>query len=68
MAQNATGKLAGKDHCVCEVLLPDSSFPAKRVGALEDETIRLSNRVEDEMQKVILLRLILKHCLKTNDV
>ncbi|XP_073454014.1 olfactomedin [Aquarana catesbeiana] len=52
VAQNATGILAGKDHCVCEVLLPDSSFPAKRVGALEDETIRLSNRVEDEMQKL----------------
>ncbi|XP_018427987.1 PREDICTED: olfactomedin [Nanorana parkeri] len=52
VAQNATGRLAGKDHCVCEVLLPDSSFPAKRVGALEDETVRLSNRVEDEMQKL----------------
>ncbi|XP_072286054.1 olfactomedin [Pyxicephalus adspersus] len=52
VAQNATGILVGKDHCVCEVLLPDSSFPAKRVGALEDETVRLSNRVEDEMQKL----------------
>ncbi|XP_063794660.1 olfactomedin-like [Pseudophryne corroboree] len=52
VVQNATGKLNGKDRCVCEVLLPDSSFPAKRVGALEDETLRLTNRVEDEMQKL----------------
>ncbi|MEE6491262.1 hypothetical protein FKM82_016153 [Ascaphus truei] len=50
--QNATGALSGKDHCVCEVLLPDSSFPAKRVGSLEHETLLLSNRVEDEMQKI----------------
>ncbi|KAM9323948.1 uncharacterized protein PAF06_020195 [Gastrophryne carolinensis] len=52
VARNATGVLSGKDHCVCEVLLPDSSFPAKRVGALEDETLRLSNKVEDEMNKL----------------
>ncbi|XP_068105554.1 olfactomedin-like [Hyperolius riggenbachi] len=50
--QNATGTLMGKDRCVCEVLLPDSSFPAKRVGVLEDETLRLNNRVEDEMQMI----------------
>ncbi|KAM4697095.1 olfactomedin-like [Rhinophrynus dorsalis] len=52
VTQNASGKLNGKDHCVCEILLPDSTFPAKRVGALEDETFRLSNRVEDEMHMI----------------
>ncbi|XP_075042084.1 olfactomedin-like [Mixophyes fleayi] len=52
VVQNATGMLSGKDHCVCEVVLPDSSFPAKRVGALEDETLHLNNRVEDEMQMI----------------
>ncbi|XP_056394312.1 olfactomedin-like [Hyla sarda] len=52
VTRNFTGKINGENHCVCEVLLPDSSFPAKRVGALEDETLRLTNRVEDEMQKI----------------
>ncbi|KAM8954133.1 olfactomedin-like [Pelodytes ibericus] len=52
VTRNATGTLNGKDRCVCEVLLPDSSFPASRVGILEDQTVRLSNRVEDEMQKI----------------
>ncbi|XP_071979951.1 olfactomedin-like isoform X2 [Engystomops pustulosus] len=47
-----TGKMNEVNHCVCDVLLPDSSFPAQRVGALEDETVRLTNRVEDEMQKI----------------
>ncbi|KAM4019839.1 olfactomedin-like [Anomaloglossus baeobatrachus] len=32
--------------------MPDSSFPAKRVSVLEDETLRLTNRVEDEMQMI----------------
>ncbi|KAM3911995.1 olfactomedin-like [Leptodactylus fuscus] len=52
VSQNFTGKVSGGDHCVCQILLPDSSFPAKRVGALEEETQRLTNRVEDEMQKI----------------
>ncbi|XP_069800119.1 olfactomedin-like [Dendropsophus ebraccatus] len=52
VTKNFTGKLGGDNHCVCEVLLPDSSFPAKRVGALEDATQHLTNRVEDEMQKI----------------
>ncbi|CAH2314257.1 olfactomedin-4-like [Pelobates cultripes] len=52
VTQNASGTLMGKDRCVCEVQLPDSSFPAKKVGFLEDETIRLSNRVEHEMQMI----------------
>ncbi|XP_044162162.1 olfactomedin-like [Bufo gargarizans] len=52
VARNFTGKVNGGDHCVCEVLLPDSSFPAMRVGNLEDETQQLINRVEDEMQKL----------------
>uniref|UniRef100_A0A8C5WH46 Olfactomedin-like domain-containing protein n=1 Tax=Leptobrachium leishanense TaxID=445787 RepID=A0A8C5WH46_9ANUR len=52
VTQNATGTLVGRDRCVCEMLLPDSSFPAKKVGLLEDETVRLSNRVEHEMQTI----------------
>ncbi|XP_053545454.1 olfactomedin-like [Bombina bombina] len=52
ITQNANGTLNGKDRCVCEILLPDSTFPAKRVAALEEETMKMSNRVEDEMQKI----------------
>ncbi|XP_077148605.1 olfactomedin-like isoform X1 [Ranitomeya variabilis] len=52
VTQNFTGKVNGGDRCVCEVNLPDNTFPAKRVAALEDETMRLTNRVEDEMQKI----------------
>ncbi|XP_053330158.1 olfactomedin-like [Spea bombifrons] len=52
IAQNATGTLNGKDRCVCEILLPDSSFPAKRVGILEHETVLLNNRVEDGMHRI----------------
>ncbi|XP_002939431.1 olfactomedin [Xenopus tropicalis] len=52
VTKNASGILTGKDHCVCEIVLPDSTFPAQRVASLEDETQRLGNRVEDEMQKL----------------
>ncbi|KAM4641400.1 olfactomedin-like [Discoglossus pictus] len=52
VVQNATGKRNGDDHCVCEILLPDSSFPAKRVAILEENTTLMNNRVEHELQKL----------------
>ncbi|OCT68045.1 hypothetical protein XELAEV_18039341mg [Xenopus laevis] len=52
VTKNASGIITGKDHCVCEIVLPDSTFPAQRVTALEDETQRLGNRVEEEMEKI----------------
>ncbi|KAG9468364.1 hypothetical protein GDO78_022875 [Eleutherodactylus coqui] len=62
--RNFTGRVSEGDHCVCEVLLPDSSFPAKRVGALEDETQHLINRVEDEMQKIQEQNIRLDYCIE----
>ncbi|XP_038646371.1 olfactomedin-4-like [Scyliorhinus canicula] len=56
---NVTGDINGDGQCVCQVFLPDTTFPADKVGNLQQSYQNLSQQVETEISKLELYESVL---------
>uniref|UniRef100_A0A8C0JGM4 Olfactomedin-like domain-containing protein n=1 Tax=Chelonoidis abingdonii TaxID=106734 RepID=A0A8C0JGM4_CHEAB len=50
--QNLSSVMDASGHCVCTVILPDDTFPLRRIELLESSAHNLTLRVQREMEKL----------------
>nr|XP_008176001.1 olfactomedin-like [Chrysemys picta bellii] len=50
--QNLSSVMDASGHCVCTVILPDDTFPLRRIELLETSAHNLTLRVQQEMEKL----------------
>ncbi|XP_067413347.1 olfactomedin-like [Emydura macquarii macquarii] len=50
--QNLSSVMDASGHCVCTVILPDDTFPVRRMELLEMSSRNLTFRVQHEMEKI----------------
>ncbi|XP_026514553.1 olfactomedin-like [Terrapene carolina triunguis] len=50
--QNLSSVMDASGHCVCTVILPDDTFPLRRIELLETSARNLTLRVQREMEKL----------------